>query len=41
MLMDKIAERREVTRYDLYEECPDYENLLELIFDHDSVITWW
>lgn len=29
-----------ITRYNLYEE-QDYDKLLELIFSHDEVISWW
>jgi hypothetical protein len=39
-LIDKLSEGKEVTRYNLYEE-QDYAKLVELIFSHDEVISWW
>ncbi len=39
-LMDILSEERETTVFELYKE-PDYEKLLNLIFEHDRTITWW
>lgn len=40
-LMDIISEGEETTVFPLYEESPDYEKLIDLIFEHDKVISWW
>ncbi len=39
MLADPEGEDPAIFR--LYEEPVDYENLLDLIFEHDKVISWW
>ena len=31
----------EATEFSLYEEAADYERLIDMIFEHDRVITWW
>ena len=31
----------ESTVFSLYEEDPDYEKLIDLIFENDKVISWW
>jgi hypothetical protein len=40
-LMDIISEGEEVTTFSLYEDNPDYEKLIDLIFEHDKVVSWW
>jgi hypothetical protein len=40
-LMDRVSEGAETTRYPLYEAEADYEKLIDLIFEHDRVISWW
>ena len=40
-LIDGLSKEKDpVTRYNLYEE-QDYDKLVELIFSHDEVISWW
>ncbi len=34
-------EAEETTRVSLYEGDPDYATLIDLIFSHDRVISWW
>lgn len=34
-------EAEEATRVSLYEGDPDYGTLIDLIFSHDRVISWW
>ena len=40
-LMDIISEGEETTTFPLYQDNPDYEKLIDLIFEHDKVISWW
>jgi len=39
--LDIISEREEATLFRLFEEEADYEKLIDLIFEHDKVISWW
>ena len=41
MLMDALSEGKETTTFSLYEGDPDYEKLVDLIFENDGVISWW
>jgi hypothetical protein len=40
-LMDIISEGEELTVFPLYDEEVDYERLVDMIFEHDRVISWW
>jgi len=40
-LVRTLSEGEQVTEFDLFRGDVDYEKLLDLIFDHDKVITWW
>lgn len=42
-LMDTLTMERECLFFPLFEdeEKIDYENLIDLIFEYDKVITWW
>jgi hypothetical protein len=40
-LVNILAEGNQVTEFKLYEGQPDYEQLLDLIFEHERVISWW
>ena len=40
-LLDITSEGHEVTVFNLYEKQSDCEALIDLIFEHDKVITWW
>ena len=39
-LIKALGEGKEVTSFNLYED-RDYDKLVELIFAHDEVISWW
>ena len=36
-----LSEGEEATEFSLYEEAAEYEKLIDMIFEHDKVITWW
>ncbi|MGD8984798.1 MAG: hypothetical protein PVI53_12275 [Desulfobacteraceae bacterium] len=36
-----LSEGEGATEFSLYEEAADYEMLIDMIFEHDKVITWW
>ena len=36
-----MGSEEEVRLFRLYEDPVDYEELLDLIFAHDKVISWW
>ena len=40
-MMDILSEGEEATEFSLYEEAADYEKLIDMIFEHEKVITWW
>jgi len=40
-LVHILSEGNQVTEIRLYEGQPDYERLIDLIFDHEKVISWW
>ncbi len=40
-LMTMLISPGETTIFRLYEEPADYDELLDLIFEHDKVISWW
>jgi hypothetical protein len=39
-LMDALGQDKEVTRFNLYED-QDYARLVDLIFAHEDIISWW
>lgn len=39
-LMDKLAEGKDVTRFNLYEDA-DYAKLVDLIYANEEIISWW
>jgi hypothetical protein len=41
ILVKILSEGQGVTEYRIYEPEPDYEALIDMVFDHDKVITWW
>ena len=41
LLMDIFSADEASGTFSLYEADPDYERLIDLIFEYDSVITWW
>lgn len=40
-LMEPISEGNDVQQFELYKGDVDYDKLIELIFNHDTVISWW
>ena len=40
ILMDGLSQGKETTRFNLYED-QDYDKLVQLIFSHDEIISWW
>lgn len=36
-----LSEGEEATEISLFEEAADYDKLIDMIFEHDKVITWW
>ena len=41
LLIDILSGGDESATSSVYEADPDYERLIDLIFDHDRVVTWW
>jgi hypothetical protein len=39
--MDILSGDEESETFSLYEGDPDYEKLIDLIFEYDRVVTWW
>ncbi len=39
-LMEALAQGKDVTRFNLYED-RDYAKLVDLIFAHEEIISWW
>ena len=40
-LMDMLSAGEETTVFALYENNPDYEKLIDLVFEHDKIVSWW
>jgi hypothetical protein len=40
LLMEALGQGKEVTRFNLYQD-RDYARLVDLIFSHDEVVSWW
>jgi phospholipid N-methyltransferase len=40
-LMRILSEGHETSQVSLYEGDPDYERLIDQIFENDKVISWW
>ena len=40
-LMEILSQGEEATQFKLYGEETDYEKLIDLIFEHDKVVSWW
>ena len=36
-----LSEGKETTDFPMYEGTTDYGKLIDLIFEHDEVISWW
>jgi hypothetical protein len=39
--LDILSQGETATVFNLYDEKADCEKLIDLIFDHDKVISWW
>ena len=39
--MEILSEGEEAHEFSLYEDAADYGKLIDMIFEHDRVITWW
>ena len=40
-LVDIVAEGREASSFDLNVDAPDYDKLVDMIFEADQTICWW
>ncbi len=40
-LMDGLSEGHEVRQFEMHKSDVDYDQLVELVFDHEKVICWW
>ena len=36
-----LSEGQEAVEFGLYEDAADYDKLIDMIFEHDRVISWW
>jgi len=41
LLKGIVSEGQDNTEISLYEGQPDYERLIDLIFENEQVISWW
>ena len=40
-LVELMSEGEEIKQFELYKGDPNYEQLIDLVFEHDKVVTWW
>lgn len=40
-LVEILSREREATEFPLYNTPVDYDHLIQLILNHDQVISWW
>ena len=40
-LVEIVTRDREAKTFDLYKDSPDYDALVDMIFDADQTICWW
>ena len=40
-LIDILSEGQNTRVFPLYEEQANYEELIDLIYDYDKIISWW
>ena len=40
-LIDILSASEETTSFALYEDNPDYEKLIDLVFENEKVVSWW
>ena len=41
ILMEIVSQGEETAVFKLFDGQPDYERLIDLIFEHDKTISWW
>ncbi|WP_167505987.1 hypothetical protein [Desulfosediminicola flagellatus] len=40
-LVEIVTRDREAESFDLYADSPDYDKLVDMIFEADQTISWW
>jgi hypothetical protein len=40
-LVEIVSEGREAASFDLNTDSPDYDKLVDMVFDADQTICWW
>jgi hypothetical protein len=40
-LVEIVNRDREEMSFDLYQDTPDYDKLVDMIFEADQTISWW
>ena len=40
-LIDILSENKETILFPLYEDEPDYEKMIDLVFEYDQTVSWW
>jgi hypothetical protein len=40
-LMEPVSKDNEARQFEMYQGDVDYDKLVELVFEHDTVICWW
>ena len=40
-LMEPVSKANEARQFGIYQGDVDYDKLVELVFEHDTVICWW
>jgi len=40
-LVNILSKGEEITEFELFKDDVDYGKLLDLVFEHDKVVTWW
>ena len=41
VLMEILSRGNEATEFALYGEDVDYDRFLDMIFEHDRIVSWW
>ena len=40
-LVEKMSEGDEISTFELYRDDADYDKLIEIVFEHEKIVTWW
>ena len=40
-LMEILSQGEDPTTFELFHEQADYETLIDLVFGHEKIISWW